>query len=896
MVVGDDINKTGDDANKNHDNIGSSSELNLSFKDTLYLHSSSDTGGSPIVTIKLTGIENYKMWSIAMTFALRNHNKLGIIDGSCKRDNKNLALANQWDMCKSVVVTWILNSLSPDLFAGAIYAKTAYEIHTVDRYFELVGYPVGYVKRNFKANTIPISSNNASVDVQSNNVSSNNATTNNSHVSLSNEQLARLMSLLIDNGVSTANANMANISNLGLIVGHPNGTQALITKIGDLKINNDITLYDVLIVLEYTVSLLSIHKHARDSKLFVGFDESKCYIQDLRANKTVGIDNQCNGLYLFDIDYACKIVSNSSIASCYVSKILWHQRLGHPVDQVLHVLKTALNLDGHYTSDHLSDTCNKAKQTTEPFLFSDHKSTKIGQLVHLDVWGPYKVVSRDGFRYFLTIVDDFSRAIWVYMLKGKDDVYDSIVSNDNSEATSLEENNTHLEGNVSDETDLVGDFYENSEFNSEIADLSINTVRRSSRQTKLPTSVNDFIIDGKIKFDVERVVNYANLSHENFCFISGLNKSIEPTCYNDVILDNNWIDAMHAEIEALNKNHTWIITDLPTNRKPIGYKLIFKIKYKANGEIKRYKARLVAKKFNQREGIDFDETFSPVVKISTIRCLIALSIKNKWSLFQLDVNNALLYRDLEEHVYMTIPQGFSDKYNKNKVCKLVKSLYGLKQAPKKWNEKLVSVLKDNGFYGLLGCKPVSTPMEPNSILSYIATSDVPLLDSITGKDIKYIHSDCENNLKGYSDADWAKLTLPVDRFCDNKSALQLTINPVFHERFRELASGLLVDRELTSGIRALVRRCGSESNLVKGFLGVRFSSEQQFLRSVYWTSRAARVSTLEGVLGFSKLLWLSTQVIENRRGLLCFSFFFSSVVVLEKKKAKVNIGLFNNIF
>ncbi|GJV10221.1 ribonuclease H-like domain-containing protein [Tanacetum coccineum] len=148
----------------------------------------------------------------------------------------------------------------------------------------------------------------------------------------------------------------------------------------------------------------------------------------IRENKTVGIRNQCNGLYLFDIDNASKIVTNSCIASYFVSKTLWHQRLGHPADQVLDVLKIALNLDSHSTSDHLCDTCNKAKLTKEPFPLSDHKSTKIRQLVHLDVWEPYKVISRDGFRYFLTTVDDFSRAVWVYMLKGKDDVYDSIIS------------------------------------------------------------------------------------------------------------------------------------------------------------------------------------------------------------------------------------------------------------------------------------------------------------------------------------------------------------------------------------------------------------------------------------------------------------------------------------
>ncbi|GJY17391.1 putative transcription factor interactor and regulator CCHC(Zn) family protein [Tanacetum coccineum] len=128
MAVTDDVNKSGDNANK-HDDIGSSFKLNLSFSDTLYLHPN-DTSGSPNVTNKLTSIENYKMWSIAMTFVLRNHNKLGFVNGSCKRDNSNPGLANQWDMCNSIVVTWILNSLSPDLFAGAIYiyAKTASEM------------------------------------------------------------------------------------------------------------------------------------------------------------------------------------------------------------------------------------------------------------------------------------------------------------------------------------------------------------------------------------------------------------------------------------------------------------------------------------------------------------------------------------------------------------------------------------------------------------------------------------------------------------------------------------------------------------------------------------------------------------------------------------------------
>nr|GEY96145.1 putative reverse transcriptase, RNA-dependent DNA polymerase, Gag-polypeptide of LTR copia-type [Tanacetum cinerariifolium] len=156
------------------------------------------------------------------------------------------------------------------------------------------------------------------------------------------------------------------------------------------------------------------------------------------------------------------------------------------------------------------------------------------------------------------------------------------------------------------------------------------------------------------------------------------------------------INAMNNEMEALNKNRTWIITDLPSNRKPIGCKWIYKIKYKSNDEIERYKARLVAKGYSQREGIDYDETFSPVVKMTTVRCLIALVVKNKWNMYQLDVNNAFLYGELEEDVYMTLPEGYFSK-SKTNVCKLVKSLYGLKQAPRKGNEKLVLVLSEHGF-------------------------------------------------------------------------------------------------------------------------------------------------------------------------------------------------------
>lgn len=135
-------------------------------------------------------------------------------------------------------------------------------------------------------------------------------------------------------------------------------------------------------------------------------------------------------------------------------------------------------------------------------------------------------------------------------------------------------------------------------------------------------------------------------------------------------------------MEALYRNNTWEITNLPKGRKAIGCRWIYKIKYKSNGDIERYKARLVAKGYNQREGIDYEETFSPVAIVVTVRVVITLAVNNSWPLYQLDINNAFLYGNLSESVYMCQPEGYHSK-DDIRVCRLLKSLYGLKQAPRK---------------------------------------------------------------------------------------------------------------------------------------------------------------------------------------------------------------------
>ncbi|GJX29327.1 putative RNA-directed DNA polymerase, partial [Tanacetum coccineum] len=206
-------------------------------------------------------------------------------------------------------------------------------------------------------------------------------------------------------------------------VGHPNGTIAKINHVGNLKLTNNVVLFDVLVIPEYTVSLLSVNKMIKDSKLHVGFNEYDCVIQDLKKEIVLGTGSESGGLYVFDVDCKFpKVKSNFSILCCHVSKCVWHKRLGHPSDQVLKVLKTSLKLTKPDHNDPC-DICHFSKQTREPFPLSDHTSESLGDLIHLDLWGPYRVTSREGYRYFLTIVDDFSRAVWVYLLKSKDEVF-----------------------------------------------------------------------------------------------------------------------------------------------------------------------------------------------------------------------------------------------------------------------------------------------------------------------------------------------------------------------------------------------------------------------------------------------------------------------------------------
>jgi hypothetical protein len=135
---------------------------------------------------------------------------------------------------------------------------------------------------------------------------------------------------------------------------------------------------------------------------------------------------------------------------------------------------------------------------------------------------------------------------------------------------------------------------------------------------------------------------------------------------------------MDEEMAALDANATWELVVLRKDKKVIGCKWVYKVKHNANGSMSEYKAKLVAKGYAQIYGINYEKTYSPVAKMTTIRAIIAMATTKGWSLHQMDVNNVFLHGDLQEEMYMEQPLGYVDQTHPNLVCRLKKFLYNLK--------------------------------------------------------------------------------------------------------------------------------------------------------------------------------------------------------------------------
>ena len=176
----------------------------------------------------------------------------------------------------------------------------------------------------------------------------------------------------------------------------------------------------------------------------------------------------------------------------------------------------------------------------------------------------------------------------------------------------------------------------------------------------------------------------------------------EPRTYEEALAGHSreqWELAMKEEIESLQENNTWDLTALPPDRKALRGKWVYKLKRGPFGEVLRHKARWVVKGFQQREGLDYNETFASVVKPMSYKALFAIAAAKDLEIEQMDVKTAFLYGAIEEHIYMEQPTGYNQS-SSNLVCKLNKALYGLKQSPRVWYNTISQFLAELGFTAL----------------------------------------------------------------------------------------------------------------------------------------------------------------------------------------------------
>ncbi|KAI5313376.1 hypothetical protein L3X38_042550 [Prunus dulcis] len=211
-----------------------------------------------------------------------------------------------------------------------------------------------------------------------------------------------------------------------------------------------------------------------------------------------------------------------------------------------------------------------------------------------------------------------------------------------------------------------------------------------------PEPVNTHAMQTRSKSGIVKTKQFQDYQGYFTCLTAGVELDA-PYSYKVASYSAEWRQAMQEEIEALQSQGTWSLEPNPGNKNIVGSKWLYKIKKNSDGSVARYKSRLVAQGFSQQPGLDFGETFSPVVRHTTVRLVLSLAAMNQWSLRQLDVKNAVLHGDLEEEVFMRQPQGYEDPAHPEYVCKLKKSLYGLKQAPRAWNAKFTGYLPALGF-------------------------------------------------------------------------------------------------------------------------------------------------------------------------------------------------------
>ncbi|GKC40505.1 ribonuclease H-like domain-containing protein, partial [Tanacetum coccineum] len=344
--------------------------------------------------------------------------------------------------------------------------------------------------------------------------------------------------------------------------------------------------------------------------------------------------------------------------------------------------------------------------------------------------------------------------------------------------------------------------------------------RRSQRPSKLPARLNEFVLDDKVKYGLNRYANHSFLSAENYCFVSNQNKYIEPSSYEEVVKDVNWVNAMNEEMNALYENKTWIMTNLPFDGTPIGSKWVFKIKYKSNGEIEMYKANWllrvsVKRKVITGSNVDEIENFKKFLnnkfKIKDLESEVDKFLSNITNYQKLvgkliylthtrpDISYSVhclsrhMHAPLKSHFdiamrvlkYLKLAPGLGVNFSKRKSDYLVTAFFN-----SDWAKCLVTRRSVLGFCVYINGNIVSWKSKRQATLSKSFTeAEYRCMASITCE-IMWI-------IKILSDFGMDNL-IPANLYYDNKFSIQIAANPVMHEKTKHFDIDVHLVREKVS--------------------------------------------------------------------------------------------------
>ncbi|KAG7528122.1 GAG-pre-integrase domain [Arabidopsis thaliana x Arabidopsis arenosa] len=550
-----------------------------------------------------------------------------------------------------------------------------------------------------------------------------------------------LKPLIVDSGASHHMISDSRLMNniepaLGNVV-IANGDKIPVKGIGDLE------LFDkkskAFYMPNFTSNLLSVKRETTDLNCYAIFGPNDVHFQDIESSRVLGQGVTKDGLYVLeDTKLSEPLSSHFSSSIVVANSAIWHARLGHPHPRALSLMLPKVsfqNLDCEACILVPGEQRNKLQAKSTKGMFIGYSTTQKGYkcyvpesrkvLVSRDVKfvedkGFYDKKDWENLKDLSSSPSDRATNLRIILEKlGIENYQSSNIQaplppqeqeTQEQEEESFEEEvqDTHNEENDSynQEEDHIPDDDGPNELNQEEDNTpqevtqEVIPLRRSERLRFHPSTWKDkrvYYNANAIAHPIQAVCTLAHLPEEHQVYLSKVDQHWIPTTYEEAIQHKVWRDAIEAERQAMINNHTWDEEDLPRGRKAVTSKWVFTIKYKSDGEIERYKARLVARGFTQKYGEDYLDTFAPVAKLHTVRVVLSLATNLEWDLWQMDVKNAFLQGELEEEVYMRPPPGLEDKEAPGKVLKLNKAIYGLKQSPRAWYHKLSTTLLGRGF-------------------------------------------------------------------------------------------------------------------------------------------------------------------------------------------------------